>query len=151
MAIELTRSVLIVESKGGIRLLDVRKFLVAIEDAYNRILLLLTYLGSKGSPGSLFTVSWERLGLVLPPPREPMHFTKSSVASLVGRSRSLILKSVRLESPGNWKLLGISDSLEVLRKYLNDRHERREKTANTGRLPRKKEVALRMNYCVQRC
>jgi hypothetical protein len=57
---------------------------------------------------------------------KPVHFTKSSVASLIGRSQSLILSSVRLESPGNWKLLGVSDSLEVLRKYLNDRHERRK-------------------------
>jgi len=59
---------------------------------------------------------------------KPVRFTKSSVASLIGRSQSLILSSVRLESPGSWKLLGISDSLEVVRKYLKDRHERRKDT-----------------------
>jgi hypothetical protein len=135
IAIDSTRSLLIVESEGGIRLSDVRKFLAEIEDAYNRVLLLLTLLDDltrleQLSPGALRRgmplVEYGPLALVVGPEGRQVHFTKSSVASMVGRSQSLILSSVRLESPGSWKFLGVSDSLEVLRKYLKDRHERRK-------------------------
>lgn len=47
------------------------------------------------------------------------------VASLVpGRDR-LVLHSARFESPGFWEFLGALNPLEVIRQYLNDRHERR--------------------------
>jgi hypothetical protein len=36
----------------------------------------------------------------------------------------VILRAVRLESPGWWEFLGKLNPLEVLRQYLNDRHER---------------------------
>jgi hypothetical protein len=129
------RSVLVLESTGGIRLLDVRKFLGQIEDTYNRVLLLLTLLDAMPrlgrSQGSLFFPLAEmtlaaRGAIAARGEGRLVHFTKSSVASVVGKSQLLILRSVRLESPGSWKLLGVSDSFEVLRKYLNDRHERRK-------------------------
>jgi hypothetical protein len=134
MAPDAKRRILVVESEGGIRLTDVRKFLAEIEDAYNRVLLLLTLLDGlprlERKPGvPIFRsplLEYSPLAILAGSEGKPVHFTKSSVASLIGRSQSLILSSVRLESPGNWKLLGVSDSLEVLRKYLNDRHERRK-------------------------
>ena len=48
------------------------------------------------------------------------------IASLVPRKEQLILSAVRLTSPGFWEFLGTLNPLEVLRKYLNDRHERRK-------------------------
>ena len=134
MTLDSSRGVLIVESEGGIRVSDVRKFLAEIEDAYNRVLLLLILLDElprvERSPGtSPFPASFVEYGplaIVAGSQGKPVHFTKSSVASMVGKSQSLVLSSVRLESPGSWKFLGISDSLEVVRKYLNDRHERRK-------------------------
>jgi hypothetical protein len=38
----------------------------------------------------------------------------------------LILRGVRLESPGFWDFVGKLNPLEVIRQYLNDRHERRK-------------------------
>ena len=135
MALNLSRGVLVVESEGGIRLSDVRKFLVEIEDAYNRVLLLLTLLEDlsrlEWAPGTSLSrrlrfAEYGPLAVLADGQSKPTHFTKSSVASMVGRSQSLILRSVRLESPGSWNFLGVSDSLEILRKFLKDRHERRK-------------------------
>lgn len=134
MALEARRRILAIESEGGVRLSDVRKFLAEIEDAYNRVLLLLTLLDGlprlERTPGvPIFRsplLEYSPFAIVAGGEGKPVHFTKSSVASQIGRSQSLILSSVRLESPGSWKLLGVSDSLEVLRKYLNDRHERKK-------------------------
>jgi hypothetical protein len=134
MALDDERSIFVVESEGGIRVSDIRKFLAEIEDAYNRVLLLLTLLDdlprlerSKGSSPFRPPLSdYGPLAIATGGERKLVHFTKSSVASMVGRRQSLILKSVRLESPGSWKLIGVSDSLEVLRKYLNDRNERKK-------------------------
>ena len=133
MALDARRSILVVESEGGIRLSDVRKFLAVIEDAYNRVLLLLTLLDELprlprelGVPSLSPIMEYGPLAVVAGREARPVHFTKSSVASLIGRNQSLVLRSVQLESPGSWNLLGVPDSLEVLRKYLNDRHERKK-------------------------
>lgn len=134
MATDPARSILVVESEGGIRLSDVRKFLAEIEDAYNRILLFLNLIDSlrlsqltaRTLPLAARFVEYGPAALAFGGAVKPIHFTKSSVAAMVGKSQLLILKSVHLGSHGNWKLLGVSDSLEVLRKFLNDRHERRK-------------------------
>jgi len=52
--------------------------------------------------------------------------TADQVAALVPRSEQLVLSSVRLTSPGFWEFLGTLNPLDVLRQYLNDRHERRK-------------------------
>jgi hypothetical protein len=48
------------------------------------------------------------------------------ISSFVPRSEQLVLSAVSLSSPGFWEFLGTLNSFEVLRKYLNDRHERRK-------------------------
>ena len=40
--------------------------------------------------------------------------------------KQLVLSAVRLSSPSFWEFLGTLNPLEVVRKYLNDRHERRK-------------------------
>ena len=54
-------------------------------------------------------------------PLEPVQ-----VASFIPRTEQLVLAAVTLTSPGFWEFLGSLNPLEVLRKYLNDRHERRK-------------------------
>ena len=63
-----------------------------------------------------------RIGRDLRPAAEDIPF-------LIPQSEQLTLKSVRLESPGFWEFLGSLNPIEVLRKYLNDRHERRKDKA----------------------
>ena len=48
------------------------------------------------------------------------------MASFAPRAEQLVLYAVNLASPGFWEFLGTLNPLEVLRKYLNDRHERRK-------------------------
>jgi hypothetical protein len=49
-----------------------------------------------------------------------------AVASAVLARDRLVLRRARFESPGFWEFLGTLNPLEVLRQYLNDRHERRK-------------------------
>ncbi len=52
--------------------------------------------------------------------------TPEGLASSVPRGEQLILSAVSLHSPGFWEFMGTLNPLEVLRKYLNDRHERKK-------------------------
>jgi hypothetical protein len=52
--------------------------------------------------------------------------TVREVASFVPHAEQLIFASVGINSPGSWDFIGALNPLEVLRKYLNDRHERRK-------------------------
>jgi hypothetical protein len=52
--------------------------------------------------------------------------TAEEIASFVPRKEQLTLSAVSLHSPGYWDFLGALNPLEVLRKYVNDRHERRK-------------------------
>jgi hypothetical protein len=52
--------------------------------------------------------------------------SEQQIALLIPKSERLILSGVLLESPGFWEFLGSLTPFEVLRKYLNDRHERRK-------------------------
>ena len=67
-----------------------------------------------------------------PTPRRGMRRTRvwpptaEEVASYTPHAEQLILSAVSLASPGFWEFLGTLNPLEVLRKHLNDRHERRK-------------------------
>jgi hypothetical protein len=54
--------------------------------------------------------------------------TAQEIASFVPRAEQLILASVSINSPGYWDFIGALNPLEVLRKYLNDRHERQKRS-----------------------
>lgn len=58
---------------------------------------------------------------LLPLPRDQREAT-----ALVFPSERLLLSRVRINSPGFWTFLGNLNPLEVLRQYINDRHERRK-------------------------
>jgi hypothetical protein len=52
--------------------------------------------------------------------------TPQAIASLVPASEQLVLAAVELSSPGAWEFLGSLNPLEVIRKSVNDAHERRK-------------------------
>src|SRR5580700_4283093 len=49
-----------------------------------------------------------------------------TLAAMVPTSERLVLDAVEIASPGFWEFLGSLNPLEVIRKYLSDRHERRK-------------------------
>lgn len=52
--------------------------------------------------------------------------TSDQIASMVPLKERLILDAVTIASPGEWDFIGALNPFEVLRRYLNDRHERRK-------------------------
>ncbi|SKA23746.1 hypothetical protein SAMN02745126_04340 [Enhydrobacter aerosaccus] len=56
-------------------------------------------------------------------------FTAEEVESTVPSAETLVMAAVHLASPGIWEFLGSLNALEVIRKYLHDRHERRKDKA----------------------
>lgn len=98
-------------SHGGIPLADARQLLLAVEHAYNCLLIFHAATAPSGAG-----TSW------LPNPA----FEIQSVESMVLPSDRLVLSSVHLSSPGFWEFLGAMNPLEIIRKYLQDRHERRK-------------------------
>ena len=134
MPAEERRSVLRISSEGGVRLFEVGELLKAIENAYNGTLIFQQTLDSLHR--------WER-GLMRFPevPRifgvwpsllvagkrgKAVLLTRDSFDSLVSRQHRLVLVRVQLKSPGSWDIAGIGAALEVVRKFLTDRHERRK-------------------------
>lgn len=127
-----TKSILQIDGEGDIRVLDVTRFLTAIENAYNGALVLLRTLEMfpRWQRQSDFP-EYARMGFwpsvaVATRSGKPRRLDSMRIASAVSRYEALIVKSVRLESPGKWSFLGVADVLEVIRKFLNDRHERKK-------------------------
>lgn len=116
---------------GDVRLAQVSGFLSALEETYSGISLFFTAVDAiRDWPRYPY---WE-----LPPHRRPAllgsfrgptgRFNARDLrlsAQTPTRSR-LVLKAVRLESPGWWDIFGKLNPLEVIRQGLNDRHERKK-------------------------
>jgi hypothetical protein len=49
-----------------------------------------------------------------------------SIESFVRPSERVVLLKVKLESPGEWEFLGKLNTLDVIRQWVNDSHERRK-------------------------
>lgn len=103
---------------------DVSGFLRDLEYAYNSAYVFDSILEEAeelyrtgNSPGlpirNLLWMAW------WPP-------TPEKVAAMVPEADRLRLIGVELHSPGFWDFLGKFNPLEVLRQYLNDRHERQK-------------------------
>jgi hypothetical protein len=126
--------VLRIQGEAGVRVADIREYLGRLEHAYNsvyafeRAIVAAERLG-RHWPTPLFMltqIDWPivsaraaRLPSAWPPLPE-------AVASAVLARDRLVLRRARFESPGFWEFLGTLNPLEVLRQYLNDRHERRK-------------------------
>lgn len=121
-----------INGHGEVEVELVAAYLIDLRHAYNSILVFETTLDGfqrayRDSPYPFY------VGNLAPPLlRRGSRFTREwpasaeEVAALVPHSEQLVLASVRLESPGFWEFIGKLNPLEVIRKYLNDRHERRK-------------------------
>jgi hypothetical protein len=128
-----------VHGQGGVEVELVAAFLADLKRAYESALLFETTIAGMRRavrdfpvaflPGSfLFGLDfgWPAASRRTGQQSRNWPPTAEQVASLVPRSEQLILSAVNLNSPGSWDFLGTLNPLEVLRKYLNDRHERRK-------------------------
>jgi hypothetical protein len=106
----------------------------AIENAYNGVLVFQRTLDALGTWQREFVVFhdvrpvfgfWPTL-VVASKSGKPVALSSDTFDSLVGRQQRLVLERARLESPGSWDIAGIGAALEVIRKFVNDRHERRK-------------------------
>jgi hypothetical protein len=105
-------------------------YLSDLRHAYNSILVFeVTVDGLRAYresgypfyPGSLFPFSPSAIRRMSAWPP-----TAAAIASVVPVSERLVLAHVRLQSPGYWDFIGQLNPFEVLRRYLNDRHEQRK-------------------------
>jgi hypothetical protein len=118
-----------IHGQGGVDIQLVTSYLSDLKLAYDSLLAFETIMDDLGSREHrprgfvLFDDSFRLL-----PFRSGGNWLPSSneVANFVPSSERLILSSVRLESPGFWEFIGSLNPLEVIRKSLNDRHERRK-------------------------
>lgn len=116
--------VLRLNGNGEVFVEDVYKYLNALEYAYNCAYVLdsITQQAEELArqyetpPIPLRNLLW---GNWWPPNAE-------KVAGLVPDRDRLKLRGVELNSPGFWDFMGKLNPLEVLRQYLNDRHEQRK-------------------------
>jgi hypothetical protein len=129
-----------VDGYGDFPLSDIQCFLEALQNTYcglaafesltdsalERIEPFLHKVTSTGTSTNIreFPIApiWGEMMLRFSSPR-------FSSAALVRPEQTLILKSVRLESPGFWEFFGKLNPLEVIRQFINDMHERRKDRA----------------------
>ena len=124
-------AILRLNAKGGIPVRDVRDLLEAFELSY---MSLCAFEDALLHPGLLRRdndlsrdiadmPTGERIRTLADPslPWRPI-----AAYSLVQTEYRLVLRAVQLASPGFWDFLGKLSPLEVMRLYLQDRHERRK-------------------------
>jgi hypothetical protein len=72
-----------------------------------------------------FGLEWPGLVIGFYPPLAWRSLADITPDSVLPEYR-LVVKSVRIESPGLWEFLGSLNPLQQIREYLNDRHKRRQ-------------------------
>ena len=122
--------------QGEVEVDMVVAYLADLVYAYNSVIVFESVVegaqrASKDYPFPLHPITlppvWRHLGL-----RRVMGYSRDwtvspkELALLIPRSEELILAGVQLGSPGFWEFLGKLNPLEVIRQYLNDRHEQRK-------------------------
>ena len=115
-----------VHGYGKVEVELVTACLADLRAAYESILVFTSEVGrieraSREFPYPLYPFWNPRFGRYAWEAPSPERLT-----SFVSRSQRLVLNAVQLSSPGVWEFLGSLNPLEVIRKWLNDRHERRK-------------------------
>jgi hypothetical protein len=112
------RATLRVQGHGGVEVELVAKFLEALRRAYAS---LFVFDGLFDRPHHMFKI-------IMFPQSSLIGRTLNTeeLETFIPFSERLILAQVTLSSPGDWKFLGALNPLEVIRKSLNDHHERRK-------------------------
>jgi hypothetical protein len=67
-------------------------------------------------------------------------------AQVVGADQVILLQRVELSSPGFWEFLGLLNPLDQIRRYLNDRHQRKLDLLN---LPVQQQTAQLVNENIE--
>jgi hypothetical protein len=125
-----------IEARSGGKVREVAEFLSALENAYNNLYAIDFFVSS--------LEDLDRKRRYLRHPQYPIPFER--IEGLILPEDELRLDSVIIESPGWWEVLGIPKLLETLRKYLNDRHERKKDSEFRNKYEeRKKELGLEKN------
>jgi hypothetical protein len=135
------KTILRVYGESGMPLSETRLLLEALEHAYNSLYALESVLDTLDRleelrhywpiPSRLFVpfAFGIPFGLALGPIRGRQVSWPPSVgelASMVTPGDRLLFGGARFDSPGWWQLVGAAHILDVIRCYLNDRHERRK-------------------------
>lgn len=121
-----------VHGEGGVEVELVAAYLADLKHAYDSILYFEASIDGMRRIAHDFPFPLYPFGPDLRRPRRvgtgALYWppTVQEIASFVPRAEQLILASVNINSPGVWEFIGALNPLEVLRKYLNDRHERRK-------------------------
>lgn len=103
-----------VYGQGDVLASDTAVFLTVLNRSYN----------------SLCVLEYVATGRLFPLPDNPVLFYIEGEVKAIPQGNylykedQLVLKQVELHSPGFWEFLGKINPLEVIRVYLNDRHER---------------------------
>lgn len=118
------------KSQGDVPSSDVRQFLQAFEHAYNCLVIFQDATSSREA-----AMNWVPNAI----------FDLGTSESMVLPSDQLVVSAVSLSSPGFWEFLGAINPLEIIRKYLQDRHERKKDAAYRNDQERRaKEVEILM-------
>jgi hypothetical protein len=128
-------TILRVHGSSGFRVSDIHDFLYRIEYAYDSLYAFEAFIDGWRRVAQ----KWPHPFVEFSPPWFPptvllgrIRFlgswppTPETIAAVVPPRDQLVLRSARFESTGSWDFLGKLNPLEVVRQYLNDRHERRK-------------------------
>jgi hypothetical protein len=121
-----------VHGRGNTEVEETAKYLADLNHAYNSLVAFESIIDgmrrfSRAFPAQIYPFGfggiWPSRGA-----RRVVGWpaTAEEIASFVPARERLILQSVSLTSPGFWEFVGTINPLEVIRKSLNDRHERRK-------------------------
>jgi len=121
------RGLLRIQGEGDAAVSDLRKYFVAVEQAYNALTIF-------DSIPVFRVVSFEHIRYGLPrldwglsfPELTRLLIQQRDLSNLILPRDRLRLFAVQLSSPGFWQFLGKLNPLEVIRQFLQDRHERRK-------------------------
>jgi hypothetical protein len=100
---------------------EIRRYLSAFEHAYNGLVVFDQIVPVTPTPEEW--AAWP-LRLSLQPLSWPRN--RRAIEDAVPVSDVLVLSAAHLESPGFLEFAGALNPLETIRKYLNDRHERKK-------------------------
>lgn len=124
-----------VHGQGEVEVELITEYLGDLKHAYDSVLVFESVIAGLIRASREIPFPWHPLGMHIGWPLGPRRAvryvrdwppTAEEISSLVPHSEQLVLFAVQLSSPGFWEFLGKLNPLEVIRQYLNDRHERRK-------------------------
>jgi hypothetical protein len=125
--VEAAQGFLRIEGQGGVTAAQMRELLAVLDGAYASVSRAETFVRrelSSARAARRWARRWGPPELFLP--FTGYRFGGPATIESIPVSHPLVVSRVMLSSPGFWEFLGSLNPLEVLRQYLNDRHERRK-------------------------